>query len=316
MDKILELLKEANISETDLEGIKASFNEAVEARVKEEKQRLAEASNDFTEKEIEKRVNEQVTAYKTKLEKVAKAYCESEALTLAKKADKKVNEQMKKLEAATQKYIVEYFDKKFDEKYGEELQAIEDNCLQHLDEYLSYAITEKIDDKMIETTAVNETFEPIVKGIQNLFQEQFVPLNLSGKKKLKDAMAENLALQKSLKKSIDENMKLRTKAEELAKDKLVAEKTVGLNSTDAAKLKKMFESKSYKDTVDNIDDFRKFLEESVSDMRKENPLITERKKPVARRRVILKDDDTEDFVNEKFKKTEQDNFLTSVTQFL
>lgn len=321
MDKILALLKEAktNISEADLEVIKIAFNEAVDDKVKEESAMIAEKANKYSIKKIDESVNEKVEDYKSKLEKISEAYCMKKALTIAKKADKKVNEQMKKLEAAAQKYIVEYFDVEFDKKYEEELQAIEENVLRKLDEYLEYAITEKIDSKLIKTAAVNETFSPIIRGIQNLFEEQFVPLNLTGKKRLKVAMNQNIELQKSLKKQLDENMKLSEKAESLAKDKLIAEKTFGLSNRDASKLKRMFETKSYRETLNSIDEFRGFLDEGVTSMRNTNPLMTERKKPLARRRVFLRDDDTKDFVNEKFKNediSQDDSFLTSVTRFM
>ena len=105
MDKILALLKEAktNISEADLDVIKIAFNEAVDGKVKEESAMIAEKANKYSIKKIDESVNEKVEDYKSKLEKISEAYCMKKALTIAKKADKKVNEQMKKLEAAAQK---------------------------------------------------------------------------------------------------------------------------------------------------------------------------------------------------------------------
>ena len=109
MDKILAKLKAANISEADLEEIKTAFDGAVKARVDEESKTVSSKADEFCKQKIDSAIK----AKTAQLEDLANKYCEKKALTLAKKADRKVKEQMEKLEDAAQQYITEYFDEKF-----------------------------------------------------------------------------------------------------------------------------------------------------------------------------------------------------------
>ena len=196
MDKVLAILKEkANLSDEDLNTIKETFETAVKARVDEETKVINSKADDYCKQRIDSAI-----ALKTQqLETLAEQFCDKKAATIARKADKKIAEQTKKLETLTQQYITEYFDEKFKEKYGDELQAIEDRVVNGVDDYFKYAVIEKINPELITKTAINETFAPIVNGIRSLFEEQYVPLNVSGTKKLKEATRKIAELEAKLK---------------------------------------------------------------------------------------------------------------------
>lgn len=315
MDKILAKLKEANISEEDLNELKESFEAAVKARVDEASKTIADKADEYCRQKIDSAVNLKTA----QLESLANKYCEKKAATIARKADRKIAEQTAKLEKLTQQYIVEYFDEKFQEKYGEELRAIEESVIADLDKYFEYAINEKISPALITKTAVNETLAPIVKGIQNLFEEQYVPLNVSGTKKLKEANRRVAELEATLKEQYDANIRLSEDAQQAAKRALIAEKTANFTNEQREKVKKFCENKSYSATKEDIDSYCEVITEKVNDLPIANRAMLQEKRTSALRRRPSIEDGTTEFVTEKFKPVNEstiDDFLTRSSKYL
>ena len=114
----------------------------------------------------------------------------------------------KKLEEASEQYILEYFDEKFTEKYGQELEAIEEKVITGLDKYLEYNINEKIGPEMIQKTALQETCQPIVEEFIHILEDRYVAPNTTGSKRIRELKAENAEIRSSLQKQLDENMRL------------------------------------------------------------------------------------------------------------
>lgn len=315
MDKILAILKEkANLSDEDLNTIKESFESEVKTRVDEQAKDISSKADEYCRQKIDSAVS-----LKTKqLETLAEKYCEKKAATIARKADKKIAEQTAKLEKLTKQYINEYFESSFREKYGEELQMIEEKVINGVDEYFKYAIAEKISPEMITKTAVNETLVPIVKGIQCLFEEKYVPLNVSGTKKLKEANRRIAELETKLKEQCNENIRISEAAEQAAKKALIAEKTVGFTAEQKEQVKDFFESKSYSSVEEDIDAYCKIITE------RELPIMNAAKLNEQRKAAMLKkpsiEDATPDFVTEKFKPVDEsadvDSFLTRANSYL
>jgi hypothetical protein len=340
MDKIVEKLKALGLTEEDLNGLQESFNEAVDARVKAESNLISERAEEY----VAQRVDELVQAKSKKLDEEADQFIKIKTATIAKNASIALNEKTAEVEKACQDYISEYFEKAFAEKYEKELALMEESILAQLDRYLDYAIVEKISPDQIKQAAVNETFAPIIKGIQNLFEEQYVPLNVSGKKKIKEAQAHVAELEETLQKQINENMTLSDRAEKYAKRALIAEKTVGLSTEDAANVKKFFAEKSFATTKQDIDAYCGMLRESarrITEAREQ--AIRESKVPTKEYRSLvaesaakrqpakpafvpksITEDSTPDFVNERIKSHKEsrerldentDAYLTSVARY-
>lgn len=315
MDKILAILKEkANLSDEDLNTIKESFESEVKTRVDEQAKDISSKADEYCRQKIDSAV-----ALKTKqLETLAEKYCEKKAATIARKADKKIAEQTAKLEKLTKQYITEYFESSFREKYGEELQMIEEKVINGVDEYFKYAIAEKINPELITKTAVNETLVPIVKGIQCLFEEKYVPLNVSGTKKLKEANRRIAELETKLKEQCNENIRISEAAEQAAKKALIAEKTVGFTAEQKEQVQEFFESKSYSTVEEDIDAYCKIINE------RELPIVNAAKLNEQRKAAMLKkpsiEDATPDFVTEKFKPVDEsadvDSFLARANSYL
>lgn len=318
MDKILEKLAGV-LSAEDLQEIKESFETAVEERLKsklaEETESLSKKADEFCQKKIKEAV-EKKTA---ELEDLANKYCEERCAKIALKEQEKLNTQCKKLEEAAEQYIYEYFDEKFTEKYGQELQALEEKVITGLDKYLEYNISDKINDKLITKTAMSETYAPIIEGIQHLFEDQYVPMDLTGSKKLREAKAENAELQKSLKKQLAENMRLIDLVEDSNKKATIAEKTSGLDAQQKARVQKFFESKSLSETKKDIDDYVDMISEQVTMMRTNRKNLFEHKaRPVSRATKTEKALEKDDLLTERYKKQTNptSSFISKAARFM
>lgn len=318
MEKILEKLAGV-LSAEDLQEIKESFESAVEDRLKT---KLAEETDSLTKKADEfckQKIKEAVDKKTAELEDLANKYCEERCAKIALKEKEKLTEQCKKLEEAAEQYIFEYFDEKFTEKYGQELQAIEEKVITGLDKYLEYNISDKISDKLITKTAMTETYAPIIEGIQHLFEDQYVPMDLTGSKKLREAKAENAELQKSLQKQLAENMRLIDLVEDSNKKATIAEKTIGLDSKQRARVQKFFESKSLSETKKDIDDYVNMISEQTEMIRNNRKALFENKtRPVSRAIKTEKALERDDMITEKYKKPSEEvnSFMSKAAKFL
>jgi len=307
MDKFLEKLSNVCSAE-DLNDIKKMFEAAVDDKVKarmdEEAKNLARKADEFCQKKIKEAV-EKKTA---EIEDIANKYCAEKCTALEKEANQKVEAYKKKLEDTSEQYIFEYFDKKFTEKYGEELEALEEKVITGLDKYLEYNINEKIDPSLIRKTAMTETYAPIIDGIKRLFEEEYVPMDMSGSKKVREMKAENAELQESLKKQISENMRLAELVETAGKKSLIAEKTASLSVAERAKVKKFFKEKSLNETKKDIDPYIEMIQEqteSFESIRRERAkLFEQRSTPVRKTRFV--EDTTAETLTERYRKPQED----------
>ena len=86
---------------------------------------IAKKADEFCQKKIKEAV-EKKTA---EIEDIANKFCAERCEKLSEEANAKVEAYKKKLEEASEQYILEYFDEKFTEKYGKELEALEEKVI-------------------------------------------------------------------------------------------------------------------------------------------------------------------------------------------
>ena len=316
MDKIIEKLSGV-LSPEDLNEVKKAFESAVDERVQtkldEETKNLAKKADEFCQKKIE----EAVAKKTAELEDLANKYCEERCAKITEKAQKKLDSQQKKLEEAADQYICEYFEEKYKERFGQDLDDLEESLLTNLDKWLEMTISEKISPKLIQKQAVNETYEPIINAIKSAFEDQYVALDTTGSAKLREAKAEAAELRESLKKQVESGMRLSDKLDAAQKRALIAEKTRGLSSSQVSRVNKMFESKDYAETKEDIDEYVAMLNERAPIMKR--PFA----KPLSEKfksNSLKVEDETQDIITEKFhpKKnlSESENFLLKAASFL
>lgn len=316
MDKIIEKLAGV-LSEEDLNEVKSAFEAAVTERLQvkldEETKNLAKKAEEFCQKKIKEAV-EKKTA---ELENLANKYCEERCAKITEKAQAKLNAQTKQLEEAAQQYIYMHFEEKYQERCGKDLKELEESLIGTLENYLEYTISEKISPALIKKTAINETYEPIIQVIQDAFENKFVPLDTTGSRKIQECKVENAQLRKDLDTQCKEVHRLNEMVDKANKRALIAEKTAGLSAEKTAKVKAMFESKSYAATKHDIDGFVTVLNERAPAMKRPASRINEgyRMRP----KSLNVEDTTEDIITEKYqpkkKVSSTDSFLLKAAHF-
>ena len=302
MDKILETLSQ-KFSAEELNEVKKAIEFTVDEKVKvkseQEAKMIAKKADEFCQKKIKEAV-EKKTA---EIEEIANKFCEERCEKLSKEADAKVESYKKKLEEASEQYILEYFDEKFTEKYGQELEAIEEKVITGLDKYLEYNINEKIGAEMIQKTALQETCQPIVEEFIHILEDRYVAPNTTGSKRIRELKAENAEIRSSLQKQLDENMRLAELVESTGKKSLISEKVADLSADQRLKVRKFFKEKSLNETKKDIDAYIEMIQEqadSINAMRYEREQLFERhEKPVRKSRYV--EDRTNETITEKFK---------------
>jgi len=302
MDKILETLAQKFTAEELNEvkkTIESTIDERVQAKLDLEAKTVAKKAEEFCQTKIKEAV-EKKTA---EIEDIANKYCAERCTTLSEEANSEVARYKKKLEEASEQYIFEYFDKEFQKKYGKELEEIENRVIQGLDKYLERNITEQINPSLIKQTALSETYAPIIEGIKRLFEDEYVPMDQSGSKKIRELRAENSKLEESLKKQLDENMRLADLVESAGKKSLISEKTSDLTAAQRVKVKKFFKDKSLNETKKDIDAYIEMIQEqteAADSMRYERDRLFEhRERPV--RKTSYVEDRTQEPLTEKFR---------------
>lgn len=302
MDKILETLSQ-KFSAEELNEVKKAIeftvDEKVKAKSEQEAKMIAKKADEFCQKKIKEAV-EKKTA---EIEEIANKFCEERCEKLSKEADTKVESYKKKLEEASEQYILEYFDEKFTEKYGQELEAIEEKVITGLDKYLEYNINEKIGPEMIQKTALQETCQPIVEEFIHILEDRYVAPNTTGSKRIRELKAENAEVRASLQKQLDENMRLAELVENTGKKSLISEKVADLSAEQRLKVRKFFKEKSLNETKKDIDAYIEMIQEqadSINAMRYEREQLFEsHEKPVRKSRYV--EDRTNETITEKFK---------------
>lgn len=237
-----------------------------------------ESINSLISEKVALKVEEKVT----ELEKLADEYCE-----------KQISEQVV---ARTQQ---------LSEKYESDLESLESNIVEKLDQYLDLEISEKISDDLIKKIALNETYEPIIKGIQDLFESKYVSLDSEGSSLLKDLTMKVESLEDKLATKINENIELNSLCEKAASKSLISEKVADLTGAQRQKVVMFFEGKDFNSIQKNIDSYVDMISEEVS-IPGTSSMINEADDSMS------DDDSTTDVITESFRKPEVD----SMTQFL
>lgn len=159
------------------------------------------------------------------------------------------------MEAKTAELIAEY-DAKLDE--------LESEIVENLDKFLDMEISEKISDDMLKKIAINETYEPIIEGIKNLFENQFIDLDVEGAKVLMAKDEKISELEESAATHIAEKLELNETIDALKKDLLISEKVQDLTESEKARVLKFTESRSLAELTEGIDEIVSVVTESKS----------------------------------------------------
>lgn len=230
--KIYESLKEV-LSPEQLDEFKAEVQQTIDDSVSEkvlsEQSRLAEKAEQYVEMRTEEITNN--------LEELAETFCEAQ------------------IKEATDSMIVEY---------DERMEEFESTVVESLDRFLESEISENISEDLFESIGRQEALLPLVEGIKELFESEYVALDTEGESKLAVMQDKCEELEDQLSESISEKMELEELAERAASELLVREKCEDLTISESAKVVAFFEGKSFEEIDEKIDGYIQIVSEDYS----------------------------------------------------
>lgn len=180
-------------------------------------------------------------------------------------AEEKENYLTEKAEEYTEKEVQRRLDEETEnliEEYDKKMEQLEEKVIDTLDEFLdSEIISESISDELVEKTALNETYKPIIDGIMDLFENKFVSLDTEGYKLVKEAKETVESKTKELDEIMEEKISLKKENEDLKSAVLVAQKIEGMTPKQKDRVINFFEGKEYSNIKKEIDDFVEMVKE-------------------------------------------------------
>lgn len=243
----------ASLEESITTLIEEKAKVRAEILIEDEKIRLEELASEFTEKEIETRVDEALVKMESEYETKTKEFKEATIEKLQEHADAYVEKVLTEKLAVK----VEELNAEFDAK----VESLEESVLDNLDKFLDLEITTKISDELLEGIAINQTFSPIVAGIQSLFETHYVDIDTTGAEKIATLETKLKETKVKLDESYEQKMELSEKIDTLKSGLLIATKCDGLTRTQKDRVVTMFEGKSFEEVKSKINTFVQVLEE-------------------------------------------------------
>jgi hypothetical protein len=175
-----------------------------------------------------------------------------------------------KYELISEEYVTEQISEK-EEKLKESLneendewrKELESSLIDKFDQFLDSEIDGKISDSLLEDTAYLEIAKPIVESIKKIYEDNHVSLDSEGAKVIAEAKEEVVSLKEQLSESINKTMEAEKLAETGAIKLRISEAVDGLSEEDSAKVKTLFEDKSFDEINAKIDNYVSILAEEV-----------------------------------------------------
>ena len=147
-------------------------------------------------------------------------------------------------------------------QYDEKMVLLEHKVYGDLDSFIDNEIIPQVDAGIIEKIAINEAYQPIVKGFMKVLNENFVNTDSEGAGLLNEAKEEIVGLRKDMNKLMSEKVGLKNKLEQTAKLLVISESTEGLDKSKKEKVFNMFKTKSFDETESKIKEYVNILTES------------------------------------------------------
>lgn len=191
---------------------------------------------------------------------------------VSEETDLRVEEKTKELNEQANDYCEQEISKKvleeketLIEQYDKKLEELEDTIVEKVDQFIEMEVASQISDEAIEKVAINETFKPIIEGIQHLFEEKYVALDSEGNKVLSEVKAEVKDLKEKLDEAYTEKLEMAKLAETAAVQLKISEKTEELTESQKQRVVTFFEGKSFDEVEKKIDSFVDIINESSAE---------------------------------------------------
>jgi len=148
---------------------------------------------------------------------------------------------------------VDRLEESYQEQLSEETEEFKSNLVEKVDSYLDYVVEQWMQENELAITngLRSEISENFMSGMKKLFVENYVEVPDS-KVDLVDEMADEIeSLEEQLNNSINQSLELKESINQLQRDKVLAEATYDMASTEVEKLEDLVEGLEF----DNAESF-------------------------------------------------------------
>jgi len=249
LETLLEGIQAGQLDESTKSSISTLINETVEARVSAKEKLLSEAYA-TKEKELETTkaalLSEAAENEKILVEEAEKYKSELEATVLeeAKVLKQKVEEEKEKFKAEANKILLEEaqeYKANQNAALVEEVKKFKVGLIDKVSEYLEAKLSEAIPAEIMESAARIQVLEPLVEGIMKSFSGNFIKLDTTGYKLIKEAKEEIARLETEVQKSMKDIVVLKKEKREVERHSKIKSLTEGLTSAQREKAVKLLE---------------------------------------------------------------------------
>lgn len=165
----------------------------------------------------------------------------------------RVNEITEEMESEVNKNLAEAY-----EQLQEEAQQQIVDLTEKLDEYLNYAVKTWMEENQIaiEHSLRTEVTESFIKGMKNLFQENYIDIPEDKFDVVESLSAKVEELESKLNEAVSDNIELTKALNEMASEEIFTEVSEGLAATQVEKLRKLTEGVEF----DSPESYKKKLQ--------------------------------------------------------
>ncbi len=286
LETILESINSTTLDESSKASISKLITETVDARVSAKEKLLTE---EFAKKETEiaelktqilkeaeeneKVLVEQAELYKAELEKTV-----LEAATALKTASEAEITKVKELaESDKESFKVEAkkvlleeakaFKTKQETELVEEVKNFKAGLIDKVSDYLEAKFKETIPAEIMESAARLQVLEPLVESIMKSFSGNFIKLDTTGYKLIKEAKDEVVRLETEVQKHMKDNVVLKKEKREVERHSKIRALTEGLTQSQREKAVKLLEDVE----VENLESHYTKIRDIVTEITKTTP---------------------------------------------
>ncbi len=153
------------------------------------------------------------------------------------------------------KSSIDEIEAKYEESTREAIEEIKEDLTKKVDEYLGYVAESWVTDNelAIERGLKSELTEGFINGLKNLFEEHYVEVPEEKFDVIEELASRNDKLDSDLSEEVAQNIMLSQEVEELKREKIIREASVGLADSEVEKLQTLAEDVDYENEENFIE---------------------------------------------------------------
>lgn len=277
LEALFEGIDKTVLTEDAKSKIEMLINETVDARVSA-KEKLLTEEVDAVKAKIkaeteanEKVLVEQAEKYKKTLEETLVEETTKFRDAFTKQKDTELEEAKTNLKALVLQEAKE-FKTKQDAVLVEEVKKFRSNLTEKVSDYIEAKISEMIPSEIMESATKLAVLEPLVSGIMESFSKNYIKLDTTSYKMIKESRDEIASLQTQLQEKSKLEVKIKKEKQDVERALKVATLTEGLTQAQKGKAVKLLESVEYENLDKHFAQIRDVIIESKA------PAVVEAKK--------------------------------------